>query len=38
MHPDKVERTNYTMDYFDARWLRSDRGNCGTVYVFESKK
>ena len=38
VNPDKVERTNYTMDYFDERWLRADRGNCGTVYVFESKK
>ncbi len=30
-----IVRTNYTVSYFESKWLRSDRGGFGVVYVFQ---
>lgn len=32
------ERTNYTVEYFEERWLRDSMGGYGVVYVFGDKR
>lgn len=31
------QRTNYKMDYFEARWFKSEMGNRGVAYVFAQR-
>lgn len=37
VNPDKVERTNYTVEYFEDRWFRDSMEGYGVVYVFAGK-
>ena len=32
------QRTNYTVEYFEERWLRDSMGGYGVVYVFDNKR
>ena len=35
VNENNVVRTNYTVSYFESKWLRSERGGFGVVYVFQ---